>query len=90
VTVPVDPAVTAMSGPAALPRRNGEMVFDEPWHGRAFGAALGVVQARGLDWDDFRRHLVAAIEHDPERPYWESWLAALEALTAELGITGPG
>jgi hypothetical protein len=86
VTGPVDPAVTGMAGATALPRRNGELAFDEPWQGRAFGAALGLVQAHGLDWDEFRRHLVAAIEHRPDRPYWESWLTALESLTAELGI----
>jgi nitrile hydratase accessory protein len=83
----VDLTAAAMTGAAALPRRNGELAFDAPWQGRAFGAALGVVDAHGLDWDEFRRRLVAAIEDEPDRPYWESWLAALEELVADLGIT---
>ena len=86
MTEVVDQAVSEMDGAAALPRRNGELAFDEPWQGRAFGAALAVVQEQGLDWDDFRRRLIAAIEAEPERPYWESWLAALESLLADHGI----
>ena len=39
--------VTGMSGPAALPRRNGELVFEAPWQGRAFGMALAVVERLG-------------------------------------------
>lgn len=31
-----------MSGAAALPRRNGELVFEAPWQGRAFGLALAL------------------------------------------------
>jgi hypothetical protein len=27
----IDPAVTAMRGDAALPRSNGELVFEAPW-----------------------------------------------------------
>ena len=83
----VDAAVSEMDGVAALPRRNGELAFDEPWQGRVFGAALAVVQEQGLDWDEFRRRLITAIGDDPERPYWESWLAAFEALLADLGIS---
>jgi hypothetical protein len=86
VTSGIERAVTDMGGPAALPRRNGELAFDEPWQGRAFGAALAVVQVHDLDWDDYRRRLVTAIEDDPDRPYWESWLVALERLVGDLGI----
>jgi nitrile hydratase accessory protein len=76
----VDEAVQQMSGPAALPRVNGELAFDEPWQGRAFGTALALVRSLGLDWEEFRRRLIAAIEADPERPYWDSWVAALDDL----------
>jgi nitrile hydratase accessory protein len=84
----VDSAVSGMDGVAALPRRNGELAFDEPWQGRVFGTALAVVQEQGLDWDEFRERLITAIDEDPERPYWESWLAALEVLLADLDIAG--
>ena len=75
-----------MDGTAALPRANGALVFDEPWEGRALGAALALVDRLGLDWDDFRRRLIAAIADDPERPYYESWVAALEALVVDLDV----
>ena len=79
----IDPAVTAMSGAAAPPRRNGELVFEAPWQGRAFGTALGVVQRLGLDWIEFQRRLIAAIAVAPEAPYYESWVAALQSLVLD-------
>ena len=85
--VVVTPAVREMDGVAALPRANGELVFAAPWEGRAFGAAVGAVAALGLDWDAFRQPLIAAIAAAPERPYYESWVVALEALLVEQGIT---
>ena len=33
----------------------------------------------------FREHLVAAIADEPDRPYYESWLVALERLALETG-----
>ena len=84
----VAPEVRAMDGPAALPRANGEIVFDAPWQGRVFGLAVAVVQRQGLDWDVFRQRLIGAIADEPERPYWESWTAALESLVDELGLSG--
>ena len=84
-------AVTAeireMPGAAALPRLNGELVFDAPWQGRVLGAAIGVVRGLGLDWDEFRARLIAAIAADPSRPYYESWTAALESLVTDVGLT---
>jgi nitrile hydratase accessory protein len=85
VTRTLDPAVTAMPGPAALPRRNGELVFDAPWQGRAFGLALVVVERLGLPWAAFQKHLIAAIAAAPSAPYYESWVGALEQLLVEHG-----
>lgn len=79
----IDADVGRMTGLAALPRRNGELAFDEPWQGRAFGTAVALVQALGLDWDEFRRRLIAAIADEPDRPYWDSWVAALADLAEE-------
>ena len=79
-----------LDGPAALPRHNGELVFDAPWQGRVLGMAVALVEALDLPWDDFRDRLIAAIADDPDRPYYESWTAALESLVAHAGIaTGP-
>jgi nitrile hydratase accessory protein len=75
-----------MDGVSSLPRDNGELVFDAPWQGRVLALAVGLVQERGLGWDAFRVHLMEAISRDPDRPYYESWTAALEALVVDLGV----
>ena len=63
-----------------LPRQNGEVVFDAPWQGRVLAMAVGVVDGLGLEWDEFRQRLIAAIDDDPDRPYYESWTVALDDL----------
>jgi hypothetical protein len=77
-----------MAGAAALPRENGELVFDAPWQGRVLGMALAVVQQHGLDWDEFRQRLIAAVDADSARPYYESWTVALTDLVVDLDIIG--
>jgi hypothetical protein len=86
VTPLVSSDVRDMVGPAALPRQNGELVFDAPWQGRVLGMAIGIVQSRGLDWDEFRGRLVDAIAAAPGRPYYESWATALEALSLDQAL----
>jgi nitrile hydratase accessory protein len=85
----VETRIARMEGPVALPRRNGELVFEAPWEGRAFAMAIAAVDRLGLHWEDFRRHLIAAIEAQPDRSYYDSWVVALEALLAEQGILNP-
>ena len=82
----VDDRVGLMEGEAALPRQNGELVFAAPWEGRALAMAIAAVQALGLPWDEFRTRLVQEIQLDADRPYYESWLAALERLLRERGV----
>jgi hypothetical protein len=55
--------------------------FTEPWQARAVALAVEAVESTGSTWDDFRAELIAAIDTDPERPYFESWLIALESFT---------
>lgn len=83
----LDPTITHMQGEAALPRDNGELVFSAPWEGRALAMAIALVDRLGLQWEDFRQELIAAIAADPGRPYYESWTAALESLAVAQGIT---
>ena len=75
-----------MDGVASLPRDNGELVFDAPWQGRVLAMAVGLVQQLDLSWDEFRARLINAVADDPERPYYESWTAALEALVIDLDV----
>jgi hypothetical protein len=68
---------------SSLPRDNGTLVFDAPWQGRALALAVLVVERTGGQWDDFRDELIASIAEAPDRPYWESWVDALERIVAE-------
>ena len=68
-----------------LPRRNGELAFDAPWQSTVFALAAAVIEhAFGGDREPFRQQLIKAIAAEPDRPYWESWTAALEALVPTL------
>lgn len=86
-----------LTGAAAPPRRNGELVFDEPWQSRAFGLAVALHQAGVFAWNDFRGRLIARIAAweteaaaDEEYPYYRHWLGALEDVLLEAGVTDRG
>jgi len=78
----LDPDVARMDGAAALPRKNGELVFAAPWEGRAFGLAVVLSDKGAYEWNDFRTRLVEQIG-SADGPYYESWLAALERVVAD-------
>jgi nitrile hydratase accessory protein len=76
-----------------LPRDNGELVFEEPWQGRALGMGVVVLERTGASWEEFREHLVAAIAARPQRAgetaataYYAAWLDAVQALLAARGL----
>ncbi|CAN5476952.1 hypothetical protein BH11ACT6_BH11ACT6_55650 [soil metagenome] len=49
-------------GAVALPRSNGELIFDAPWQGRLFGLVVHMCQAGAFNWDEFKTHLIAVID----------------------------
>ena len=63
-------------------------VFDEPWQASAFALAVALQDRGVLDRRDFAVALGGELEsgHD----YWDAWLAALEQLLAEHGLTDAG
>ena len=80
-----------IEGPAAPPRLNGELVFDAPWEGRSFAMAMALVQGGHFSWDDFRDHLIAAVQRWETHPvgeyrYYERWQEALESIVRERAI----
>jgi nitrile hydratase accessory protein len=81
--------VTSGLDDASLPRDNGELVFEAPWQARALAIAVSLVERLGLPWDVFRRRLMDEIARDPDRPYYESWGAALESMVVELDLATP-
>src|SRR6185295_3597314 len=86
---PLD-AITGSVGAEALPRRNGELVFEAPWESRAFGVAVALHDAGAIDFERFRTFLVAEIgEHEDDadgRAYYEHWLDALQRVVLEQGV----
>ncbi len=85
-------------GPAAPPRRNGELVFAAPWESRVFGIAVALHSQGLFEWDEFRDCLIAEIaewerqhgrEPSAEWSYYLRWLAALETLLARKGLCVP-
>jgi nitrile hydratase accessory protein len=86
---------SALGAEARLPRDNGELVFEEPWQGRALGMGVVAIDRAGASWPDFRRHLAAAIAargsaggESYATAYYAAWLDALEALLGERGLLG--
>jgi nitrile hydratase accessory protein len=88
-----DERVGLMEGLSALPRKNGELVFDAPWEGRAFGMAVALSDQQVYQWDEFRSHLIEEITtadaSNSATTYYERWLAALEALLTGRGVITP-
>jgi nitrile hydratase accessory protein len=88
-----DERIGEMDGPAALPRSNGELVFEAPWEGRVFGLAVALSDRRVYDWDEFRSRLVEEIAHadacGAESTYYERWLGAFEKLLVARGLLTP-
>src|SRR5262245_53733618 len=92
------PALAALDtdGPAAPPRRNGELVFEAPWESRLFGLTLSLYRAGLFAWEEFRARLIAEIRaweaagHPAaEWSYYERWQAAFEALLAAKSLCSP-
>jgi len=77
-----------IAGPAAPPRSNGELVFAEPWEGRAFGLTMALVDAGTIDYETFRTALVERIgaAGTDGFSYYDCWLQALEQVVAGAGL----
>jgi cobaltochelatase CobN len=86
----VDRVVAVMEGRAALPRKNGELVFEEPWQGRVFGMAVALHERGLYDWEEFRQALITHVAQAETRGgpfiYYEIWLQTFEALLARTGV----
>ncbi|HXJ80629.1 MAG TPA: nitrile hydratase accessory protein [Candidatus Methylomirabilis sp.] len=89
----VERVVAAMQGRAGMPRKNGELVFEEPWQGRVFGMAIALHEERLYEWEEFRQALIDGIAAAEARGgpfvYYEIWLATFEQLLAKKGVVTP-
>ncbi len=85
-----DKQIANMEESIALPRKNGELVFEAPWEGRAFGMAVALNESGEYDWSEFQNMLAAEIAdaeqgHDTST-YYERWLASLGKLLLDKGM----
>ena len=92
----MDDLVAHMPSGAALPRCNGELVFDAPWESRAFGMAVALHEAGLFEWAEFQRRLIdeiAAWERDHDErsswSYYACWVRAFESVLQQKGICPP-
>ena len=83
----------ALALSAPLPRRNGELVFEEPWQGRALGMTVVALERASIPWSEFAKRLAGAVRqhgYDPDEPaaaaYYAAWLDALEATLRGAGL----
>ncbi|SDS23382.1 nitrile hydratase accessory protein [Bradyrhizobium canariense] len=77
-----------------IPRDNDGPVFREPWEAQAFAMALALHQRGLFTWSEWAATLAGEIKRaqaagDPDtgETYYRHWLAALERLIADKGVT---
>ncbi len=80
-----------------LPRDEGGPVFAEPWQAQAFALAVKLSEAGHFTWKEWAAALAAELQAAADRGapddgshYYDHWVAALERLVAEKGLTNPG
>ena len=94
----VTPAATrlVMNAVRGIPRDRDGPVFREPWEAQAFAMAV-TLQVRGLfTWSEWAAALgeeikraQAAGDPDTGETYYRHWLATLERMVAQKGVTDP-
>jgi len=92
--MPADRTLRTLTGDTAVPRKNGELVFDSPWQSRVFGIAVGLAERGFFQWDEFRDRLIAEVAgaapaasgESSATVYYRQWTAALEKLLRHKGV----
>jgi nitrile hydratase accessory protein len=87
----IDQAIAVLPG---IPRDPEGPVFREPWEAQAFAMAVALHERGLFGWGEWTAVLADEIERaqargDPDtgETYYRHWLAALERIVAEKGVT---
>jgi nitrile hydratase accessory protein len=88
-----DDISTALGEALQPPMANGEVLFEQPWHGRVFGMAVALHEAGVFQWQEFQASLIevvgewdrTAADADPYH-YYELFQQALNNLLAAKGL----
>jgi nitrile hydratase accessory protein len=95
----IDPAAArrATDVVPGIPRDADGPVFHEPWEAQAFAMTLALHERGLFTWPEWAAALAAEIKRaqgqgDPDTgdTYYRHWLAALERLVAQRGVTDAG
>jgi nitrile hydratase accessory protein len=77
-----------------IPRDNDGPIFREPWEAQAFAITVALHERGLFTWPEWAAALAVEIKRaqgkgDPDtgETYYSHWLAALEKLVAEKGVT---
>lgn len=88
------PARRAAEAVPGIPRDADGPVFREPWQAQAFAIALALHSRALFTWAEWTATLAAEIKRaqaagDPDTgdTYYRHWLAALERIVADKGVT---
>jgi nitrile hydratase accessory protein len=93
---PIDPAAARRATDAVpgIPRDAEGPVFRAPWEAQAFAMALALYEQGLFTWSEWAAALADEIKHaqaagDPDtgETYYRHWLAALERIVADKGVT---
>ncbi|MYF18134.1 MAG: nitrile hydratase accessory protein, partial [Gemmatimonadetes bacterium] len=84
MTQKTDKNIATMETKNALPRENGELVFQAPWEARAFGLAVALNEQDLYEWREFSSQLASEIadaeQNNNPSDYYARWVASLEEL----------
>ena len=79
---------------SSLPRDEGGPVFAEPWEAQAFAMAVRLSAQGHFTWKEWAAALAAELKAAADRGqpddgsrYYHHWLAALEKLVTEKGLS---
>lgn len=92
-----DPAtLRATQSVQSIPRNDEGPVFREPWQAQAFALALSLNERGVFTWKEWAAMLgeeikkaQAAGDPDTGETYYHHWLATLERIVAEKGLSDP-
>jgi nitrile hydratase accessory protein len=89
-----DVAQQALDVVQSIPRNDEGPVFREPWEAQSFAMALALYEQGLFTWNEWTVALVAEIKRasdvgdiDTGETYFRHWLAALERIVVEKGVT---
>lgn len=94
MTIDNQAATRATAAVPGIPRDADGPVFRAPWEAQAFAMAVTLHERGVFTWVEWAAALAAQIKHaqaagdaDTGETYYEHWLATLEGLIAEKGVT---